>query len=241
MTTELLLLAHFAAFTRHRLRHKPLPPEWRSLPALSGFASLAHVLDAASAFELPVPRRAVLSALLLRAPGDSLAADVFMAAVVPGLRAVAAELARWTLIETSEIDALVATGAWEAICSLGGTTRSWPDRAVVCRARDFARGRLRAEGRRRARETVSHELGEDASTSTGAELAQFFAADMLAGAVARGTINRRAARLIWALRVQGLGCAEVAALFSCSPEAVSMERLRAERALRAEVTPAEVA
>jgi DNA-directed RNA polymerase specialized sigma24 family protein len=185
--------------------------------------------------ELPVARRAVLSALLLRAPGDRLAAEVFMAALVPALRAVAADLARWALVELTEIDALVAMGAWEAICSLGGTPRAWPDRAVVCRARDFARDRLRAEARRRARETVSYELAESASTSPGAELDELFAADVLAGAVARGSINLRSARLVWALRIRGLSCAEVAELFSCSPEAVSMERLRAERALRAAV------
>ncbi len=241
MTTETTLLPHFAVSTRHRIRRLALPLEWRSEPALSGFAGVAHVLDAASALELPAPRRAVLSALLQRAPGDSLAAEMLMAAVVPALRAVAAELACWTLMETSEIDALVATGAWEAICSLGGTSHAWPDRAIICRARDFARGRLRAEGRRRARETVSHELAKGARTSPGPELSQLFAADMLAAAVARGTINLRGARLVWALRVQGLGCAEVAVLFSCSREAMSMERLRAERALRAEVTPAEVA
>jgi len=241
MTTEPTLLAHFAASTHHRLRRLPLPLEWRSVPALAGFDKVVAVLDAASAVEFPVPRRAVLSALLLRAPSDHLAAEVFMASVVPALRAVAAELARWALMETSEIDALVAMGAWEAISSLGGTAPSWPDRAVVCRARDFARDRLRAEGRRRARETVSHELGEGLCTSTGPELAEFFAADMLVAAVARGTIDLRAARLVWALRVQGRGCAELGVLFSCSPEAMSMERLRAERALRAEMTRAAVA
>jgi DNA-directed RNA polymerase specialized sigma24 family protein len=106
---------------------------------------------------------------------------------------------------------------------------------VVCRARDFARDRLRAEARRRARETVSYELADPASTSPGAELDELFAADVLAGAVARGSINLRSARLVWALRIRGLSCVEVAELFSCSPAAVSMERLRAERALRAEV------
>jgi DNA-directed RNA polymerase specialized sigma24 family protein len=235
MTTEPTLLPHFAVSTRHRLRRLALPPEWRSVPALSGFASVVDVLDAATASSLPVARRTVLSALLLRAPGDRLAAEVFMAALVPALRAVAADLARWALVELTEIDALVAMGAWEAICSLGGTPRAWPDRAVVCRARDFARDHLRAEARRRARETVSYEFAEGASTSPGAELDELFAADVLAGAVARGSINLRSARFVWALRIRGLSCAEVAELFSCSPEAVSMERLRAERALRAEV------
>jgi len=235
MTTELPLLAHFAVSTRHRLRRAPLPPKWRSVPALTGFASVVDVLDAGTASSLPAARRAVLSALLLRAPADGLAAEVFMAALVPALRAVAADLARWALVELTETDALVAMGAWEAICSLGGTPRAWPDRAVVCRARDFTRDRLRAEGRRRARETVSYELAERASTSTGAELDELFAADVLAGAVARASINLRSARLVWALRIRGLSCAEVAELFWCSPEAVSMERLRAERALRAAV------
>jgi hypothetical protein len=233
MTTEPTLLPHFASSTRHRLRRLALPPEWRSVPVLADFASVLDILDTASASEFPVPRREILSALLLRALGDRLAGEVFLAAVVPALRAVAAELARWAPVEASEIDALVASGAWEAICSLGGTSRAWPDRAVVCRARDFARGRLAAEGRRRSRETVSCEVAEIARTSACPDLAQLFAADMLATAVARGSIKLRAARLIWALRVQGLSCAEVAALLSCSPGAVSMERLRAERALRA--------
>jgi hypothetical protein len=204
------------------------------VPALAGFASVVDVLDAATALELPMPRRTVLSALLARVPGDHLAAEVFMVAVVPALRAVSAELARWALAELSDVDALVAMGAWEAIGSLGGSSRAWPDRAVVCRARDFTRARLRAERRRRSRETISYELAEKATISP-PELDRQFAADMLAAAVARGSINLRAARMVWALHVEGRSCAEVAAVSLCSPEAVSMERLRAERALRAAV------
>jgi len=235
MTTEPTLLPHLASSTRHCFRRLGVPSEWRSAPALAGFVSVVDVLDAATALELPVPRRAVLSALLARVPGDRVAAEVLMAAVVPALRAVSAELARWALAEISEIDALVAMGAWEAIGSLGGSSCAWPDRAVVCRARDFTRARLRAEARRRARETISYELAESASTSPGPELDWLFASDILTSAVARGSINLRGARLVWVLNVEGRSCAEVAALCSCSPEAVSMERLRAERVLRAAV------
>jgi len=63
---------------------------------------------------------------------------------------------------------------------------------------------------------VSYELAEDASTSTGPELGQLFAADRLAAAVARGTINLRATRLVWVLRVQGISCAEVPPRAACA-------------------------
>ena len=191
---------------------------------------------------LPAARRAVLSALLLRAPGDSLAAEVFMAALVTALHRSRRTLpaGRWWNPGRSTL--FVTIGGVGGDLFPGRHSRAWPDRAVVCRGTRLRPGPPAGRGSAGdARETVSYELADGASTWPDAELDELFAADMLAATVTRGTIDLRAARLVWALRVQGLGCAEVAELLSCSPEAVSMERLRAVRALRAVLTRAEVA
>jgi hypothetical protein len=235
MTFTTTLFTALTATTRRRLSRLRLSANWSSVEELAGFPNALAVLDAAS---LPNPsstRRPVLAALLALAPGDRLAADVLLAALVPALRSVAAELSRWAPAARSEVDALVAYGAWEALCALGGTYHPWPDRAVVGRARDIARARLRAEARHLARETASDEMAERAPSAPADELATVFAADMVRRAVAAGCLSGSSARLVWALRVEGRNTTELAELGSRSPAAVSMERLRAERALRAAV------
>jgi hypothetical protein len=223
------------ATTRRRLARLATPEGWRSARALAGFPKAADVLDAASAPNPPAQRRPVLSALLCLAATDRLAAEVFLAAVVPALRSVAAELLRWAPGGRDEADALVALGAWEAICTLGGTANAWPDRAVVCRARETARARLRAEVLRRSREVPTDEMARHAVAAPEHGLGTLLAADLLARAVATGRLDRTAAALVWAARVEGRTTAELAGLSSRSPGAVAMERLRAERALRAAV------
>jgi DNA-directed RNA polymerase specialized sigma24 family protein len=173
----------------------------------------------------------VLSALLVLAPGDPLAAEVLLAALSPGFRSVAAELTRWAPVEASEVDALVASAAWEALCALGGTPSNWPDRVVICRAREIARARIRAEVRRRKREDVRCDVPDRPSTPEH-DLAGVYARDLVRCAVATGRIRRSAAQLLWAARVEGWSESDLADLTGESPEAVSMRRLRAERALR---------
>jgi hypothetical protein len=202
---------------------------------LAGFAKAVDVLDAASAPNLPAARRPVLSALLCLVPADALAAEVFLAAILPALRAVAAELSRWDHVEHDEVDSLLVLGAWEALNAIGGTACVWPDRAVVLRARDAARTRLLAEGRRSLRETLRDELAGQAASAPEQELGTLLAADILHSAVAKGCLSPSSAGLLWATRVEGASTAELARLGSRSPRSVSMECLRAERALRAEV------
>ena len=234
MTRAPTIFAALAVTTRQRLARLDLPANWRPVRALAGFAKAVDVLDAASAPNLPA-RRPVLSALLCLAPTDALAAEVFLAAVVPALRAVAAELSRWEHVERDEVDSLLVLGAWEALTALGGTASVWPDRAVVWRARDAARTRLLAEGRRSSRETLRDELAVQAASAPEQELGTLLAADILHSAVAKGCLSPSSAGLLWATRVEGTSTAELARLGSRSPRSVSMECLRAERVLRAEV------
>jgi hypothetical protein len=58
------------------------------------------------------------------------------------------------------------------------------------------------------------------------------AADILHRAVAAGQLTASSAALVWAVRVEDRTSAELAAERGKSAESVSMERLRAERALR---------
>jgi conjugative relaxase-like TrwC/TraI family protein len=145
----------FSSLSRSAERHLarlPTPAAWRATPALAPFKTVDGVFQATRTARPPAERRPVLTALLSLAPADTLASEVFLAALVPALRSVAVQLCHWSPAEADEVDALVAAGAWEAVSALGGTARAWPDRAVVCRARDFARARLVAESRRRNRE-----------------------------------------------------------------------------------------
>lgn len=57
---------------------------------------------------------------------------------------------------------------------------------------------------------------------------------VLERAVASGRVAPLTARLVWAARVEGRTSAELARLAGAGPEAASMARLRAERALRRE-------
>ena len=228
------LFSSLARSTERRLSRLPAPPAWRHVPVLASSATVADALQATSTARPPAERRPALAALLRLAPADRLAAEVFLCSLVPALRAVSAELCRWATVDADEVDALVAAGAWEAICTLGGSAQPWPDRAVVRRARDFARARLGSEARRSSRETGGSEgldlaTGEDDGTGT------VVARDVLERAVARGTFGPVPARLLWAAHVEGRTPAELARLAGTSKEAASMARLRAERALRRDV------
>ena len=59
-----------------------------------------------------------------------------------------------------------------------------------------------------------------------------YARDLVSCAVAAGRIRQSAAELVWAARVEGWSESDLAELTGESAEAVSMRRLRAERALR---------
>jgi len=133
------------------------------------------------------------------------------------LRAVAAELSRWEHVERDEVDSLLVLGAWEALTVLGGTAKMWPDRAVVSRARDAARTRLLAEGRRSSRETLRDELAGQVASGPEQELGTLLAADILRSAVAKGSLGLSSAGLLWATRVEGASTAELARLGSRSP------------------------
>jgi len=225
------VLAAFATSTTRRLARTPLPETWRQQGVLASLSSAADVLAAASAPTPMASRRPVLSALLTLAPTDRLAGELLVAALVSALRAVSAELARWAPVEAAEVDALVALGAWEAVCALGGREHPWPDRAVVGRARDRARSALHRAYRHRAHEVAQAEMAErsvDASDGT----AVVVAADVLRRAVVTGQLTASSAALVWAVRVEDRTSAELAAEQGKSAESVSMERLRAERALR---------
>lgn len=228
-TSSARLFASLSRSASSRYAKSAAPPAWWALPALRPFGTVAAVLAAASAPATPASRRPVLSALLSLAPTDKVAAEVLLAALVPALRSVAAELSRWAPVDTDEVDALVAAGAWEAVVSLGGRRHPWADRAIVCRARDYARGRLRAESRRRGREVLA---AVDRRSESDTGIAEIFAWDLLERAVARGRLRPGAARLVWAARVEGRAPAELAALAGTSVEAASMARLRSERVLR---------
>ena len=228
------LFSSLARSTERCLSRLPAPPAWRHVPALAPFGTVADVLAATSTARAPDERRPALAALLLLAPADRLAAEVFCCSLVPAFRSVSAELCRWATAEADEVDALVAAGAWEAVCALGGSAQPWPDRAVVARARDFARCRLRAESRRRSHGARGLE-GLDPASVEDDGAATVDAADVLERAVARGTLRPVPARLVWASRVEGRTPAELARLAGTSAEAASMARLRAERALRREV------
>ena len=223
------LLARSAELRSAKL---PLPSRWRALAALRPYPTVGTVLAAASTPAPLASRRAVLSALLSLAPPDPLATEALLVALVPGLRSVAAELCRWAPVEGGEVDALVATGACEAVGVLGGRSHPWADRAVVSRARDYARSRLLAESRWRRR---SARPPDDFPYDDDSRLAELFAWDVLERAVARGGLHLSAARLVWAARVEGRAARELASLSGGSPEAASMARLRAERALRGAV------
>jgi hypothetical protein len=225
------ILVTLSPNVRSKLAFLKLPPAWSCVGALAGFRSPAEALETASAPVPPAARRPVLSALLVLAPRDRLAAEVLLTALSPGFRSVAAELTRWALVEASEVDALVASAAWEALCALGGTPSNWPDRVVICRAREIARARLRAEARRRKREDVRCDVPDRPSTSEH-DLARVYARDLVRWAIATGRIRQSAAELVWAARVEGWSESELAELTGESAEAVSMRRLRAERALR---------
>jgi hypothetical protein len=232
MTLERAMFATLGAATARRLERLPMPPGWGQVEALAPFSNPAAVLAAISAPVPPASRRPVLRSLLALAPADRLAAEVFLAGLVPALRAVSAELARSWPAERDEVDALLALGAWEAICALGGRELAWPDRTVVGQARDRARSALRASARYRAREGALAERPQ-ALTGAGDGTGAVVAADLVRRAVATGSVTASAARLVWAARVHGMSSAELAAERSRSAESVSMERLRAERALRA--------
>lgn len=228
------VFSSLARSTEGCLSRLPAPPAWRQVPALAPFETVADALAATSTARPPAGRRPVFAALLRLAPTDGLAAEVLLCSLVPALRSVSAELCRWAPVEPGEVDALVAAGAWEAICTLGGTAQPWPDRAVVCRARDFARARLGAESRRSSRETRGSE-GLDPATGEDDGTATVVARDVLERAVAAGRLGPVPAHLVWAARVEGRTPAELARLAGTSVEAASMARLRAERALRGEV------
>lgn len=215
-------------------RRSPVPQQWLGLPALEGFAQIGQVLSVCSNQVPAQARRPVLAALLVLAPSDRTAAALVMAALTPGLRAVAGELSRWGVVPVDEVDAIVVLSAWEAVCSLGGRDHAWPDRAVLGRARDGARSQLRALARRHRRERVVAHLPEPACDPPGA-MGALGAVDLLRRAAQAGVISTHAAGLIWATRVEGRDCAELAAASGRAPEAVCMERLRAERAMRAMV------
>jgi hypothetical protein len=226
------LFDHLSRSTGHRLERAAMPDAWRQDGALGRFPTPAAVLAAASAPEPLARRRAVLRALLHLAKADRLAAEALLAAVAPALRAVAAELCRRSPLERGDVDALVGAGAWEAICAFGGTDQVWADRVVVHRARDMARSALRSELRRARREVARAELAQQRANSHDHELGALVAVDILTRAVARGYVTAGSARLVWLSRVEGTPTTELAALDGRSAEAVSMVRLRAERALR---------
>jgi DNA-directed RNA polymerase specialized sigma24 family protein len=231
MTQATSIFAILSSTVRSKVAFLKLPPAWSCVGALAGFHSPAEVLETASA---PIPaaaRRPVLSALLMLAPRDCLATEVLMAALSPGLRSVAAELTRWAPVEASEVDTLMAAAAWEALCALGGMSSTWPDRVVICRAREIARARLRAEARRRKREDLRCDVPDRPSMSE-QDLAGVYVRDLVRCAVATGRIRQSAAELVWAARVEGWSESDIAELTGESAEAVSMRRLRAERALR---------
>ena len=146
MTQATSIFATFSSTIRSKLAFLKLPPAWSCVGALAGFHSPTEILETASAPVPPAARRPVLSALLVLAPRDCLAAEVLMAALSPGFRSVAAEFTRWAPVEASEVDALVASAGWEALCALGGTPSNWPDRVVICRAREIARARSSCRG-----------------------------------------------------------------------------------------------
>lgn len=231
MANATTLFASLARSAERHLARLPTPPAWRATSALAPFATVAGVFEATSTARPPAERRPILTALLRLAPADHLAAEVFLVALVPALRSVAAELSRWSPAVADEVDALVAAGAWEAVVALGGTVQPWPDRAVVCRARDFARARLVAGPRRHSHEArcpVVADLAVQEDHGLGTVLAR----DVLERAVAQGRVRPLSARLVWAARVEGRTPAELARLAGTSAEAASMARLRAERALR---------
>ena len=152
MANATTLFASLARSVERRASRLPTPAGWHRDPVLGPFATIADVLEATGTARRAAERRPVLAALLRLADGDHLASEVLLAALVPALRSVAAELSRWPGVEADEVDALVAAGAWEALCALRGSLQPWPDRIVVGRARDFARARLRAQSCRGARE-----------------------------------------------------------------------------------------
>ena len=231
MANATTLFASLARSVERRASRLPTPAGWHRDPVLGPFATIADVLEATGTARRAAERRPVLAALLRLADGDHLASEVLLAALVPALRSVAAELSRWPGVEADEVDALVAAGAWEALCALRGSLQPWPDRIVVGRARDFARARLRAQSCRGASE-LSCPNGLQLAGQDDDGFGTVLARAALEHAVARGRLGLLPARLVWAARVEGRTPPELARLAGTGPEAASMARLRAERALR---------
>lgn len=216
-----------------RSQRLALPISWRSHPELARFRLVSDVLEAASPPLPPAARRPVLASLLDLAEHDAFATEVFLAALVPALRAVSSELARTSRAPAEEVDAAMAAGACLAVKALAGRACSWPDRAVVGRARDYARTELARLVRQRRREPLFAQPSERAGVLE--DSCPSMAQDIVLRAVASGRLARRSAAIVWELRVNGRGVGDLAAETGRSAEAISMERLRGERALRAEV------
>lgn len=179
----------------------------------------------------PRTSRAALAAVVARADRDPLARQVAYAAVLPGLRRVAAQLTRTWAAEREEVDQDVAAAGWERLDRIAGTWLEWPDRVIIGGARTAVRDRLRAEAarhRRRAPLDTSTDLAAEESEP----LSAFEASDLLCRAVGRGVLDESSAGLIWSTRVLGERLVDVAAEHAVSPMAVGMRRLRSERALR---------
>ena len=201
----------------------------RRRPALAGLDSPREALARCRDREAPELGRAVLSALLLEATGDEIACQAVFAAVLPGLAGAAADLARRWRLPRAELQQAMAAAGWKRVRALAGQAPSWPARAIVGGARDAVRDELRADAKRHQRLAAAPPREPVAAAPGGL----FEIADLLHGAVRRGTVASRSARLVFATRVLGVTTTEVARAENRDPKAVVMERLRAERALRA--------
>ena len=181
--------------------------------------------------------RPPLAAVVARADRDPLARQVAYAAVLPGLRRVAAQLTRVWAAERDEVDQDVAAAGWARLGRVAGMRLEWPDRVIVGGARTAVRDGLRAEAALRRRQTPVDFLAEFCASEVG-PFSGLEASDLLCRAVKRGVVDGSSAGLIWSTRVLGERLVDVAAERGDSPMAVGMRRLRSERALRLALNPA---
>jgi DNA-directed RNA polymerase specialized sigma24 family protein len=202
-----------------------------------------------------VPHWRVTAALLRRIELDELVGVGLLAALQPGLIAVARQLdwgrgGPWPDAEAFAGD-LVST-AWDVLASVAGTTVPFPERTLLRRTRQRLAGQRRASRRRLEREhlvadvelagdevaAVARRPGQSRAappeTSSDVRLATLPVLDALGGAlsgVAAGELPVGDVAIVYAHRVLGYSLREIAARSRLGITAVRLRSHRAEEVL----------
>jgi DNA-directed RNA polymerase specialized sigma24 family protein len=199
---------------------------WRQEPPLAGFADPLAAIRFLRAPGSRERKDRILLALLTLARDEPLAGRVVLAALLPGLKAVAGRL----LIDASEREelwSLLLAHAWELIRRYPLERRPRHVAANVlldARKRTVRELRLARRERARAHEAFDRPLLPPRPLSGSAD-------ELLELAVRHGVVGRSDAELIARTRLGGEPLVDVAAELSVRYEAARKRRSRAERAL----------